>query len=60
MTERFTLEAFADGGTRLVMTHETALGPEHDALLHGWIIAWPRALGRLALYLAPGAAGADA
>jgi len=59
-TVRFTLEAFADGGTRMVMRHETSLGPEHDAVLQGWIIAWPRALGRLALYLAPGAAGADA
>ena len=59
-TVRFTLEASADGGTRLVVTHETSLGPEHEALLNSWITAWPRAIGRLALYLGPGAADADA
>jgi hypothetical protein len=59
-TVHFTVEAPPDSGTRLVMTHETSLGPEHQALLDGWLTAWPRAMGRLALYLAPGAADADA
>ena len=59
-TVRFTLEAPPDTGTWLVVTHETFLGPEHDELLHSWRTAWPRALGRLALYLAPGAADAGA
>ena len=59
-TVRFTLEAPPDTGTWLVVTHETSLGPEHDELLHSWRTAWPRALGRLALYLAPGAADAGA
>ena len=59
-TVRFTLESPPDRGTRLVVVHETSLGPEHEALLQGWLTAWPRALGRLALYLAPGAADAGA
>ena len=58
-TVRFTLEASPEGGTRLAVTHETTSAPGHEAFLELWRSAWPRALDRLAGYLAPGSADAD-
>ena len=58
-TVRFTLAASPEGGTRLVVTHETTLGPEHAAMLEGWRAAWPRAQDRLRVYLTAGAADAN-
>ncbi len=54
-TVRYSLEAGPVMGTRLTVTHETAVGTEHEAFMDGWRAAWPRALDRLTRYLAPGA-----
>ena len=59
-TVRFVLVPTAGGGTRLSVTHETPAGSGHEPFVAGWRDAWPRALDRLARYLAPGAADAGA
>lgn len=53
----YTVEAAADGGTWLQLAHELPAGEAHEKLVAGWRAAWPRALDRLAAYLAPAAHG---
>lgn len=50
----YVLEPAEDGGTLLQVAHELPASPEYDTLVAGWRKAWPRALDRLAAYLAPG------
>ena len=57
---RFTLASGPGGGTSLSVAHEPPAGTGHDAFIDSWRSAWPRALDRLARYLAPAAAGSSA
>jgi uncharacterized protein YndB with AHSA1/START domain len=59
-TVRYTLEPAPGGGTRLAVSHETPADPGGEPFVAAWRGAWPRALDRLAHYLAPGAADAGA
>ena len=56
---RFRLDRAPDGGTLLGVVHETPEGTGHDRFVEAWQGAWPRALDRLAAYLAPGTAPAS-
>ena len=51
---RFSVAPAPDGGTLLVVEHETPEGDEHAAFVTSWQGAWPRALERLRHYLSPG------
>jgi uncharacterized protein YndB with AHSA1/START domain len=54
----FTLEEDA-AGTHLDVRHQVPDGPGHAPLAREWGAAWPRALARLAAYLAPLPARSD-
>lgn len=54
----FTLEV-AGAHTRLEVRHEVPAGDGYAALASEWSAAWPRALARLAGYLAPLPASTD-
>ncbi len=49
----YVLEPADDGGTWLQLAHELPAGADYEAHVAGWRKAWPRALDRLAAFLAP-------